>query len=244
MNPFTEQDFDTLYDLVFQTNYPGYKPHTKEVPNGDGLIDLDKRYAHVADKYLATLSPASDVTDTLYAYLQRAHDLATQVAHTLEVPSPFLPYRPASALRVLEYPVGALSHRHTDFDLFTVSLYRSEPARLILGKETIGSQQSLQVFKARRLSPGLHIGELGELIGLGYATPHHVEASTFVQKSIVYFALPHPEAKLPKTELTAGQWLAERYSRSRVDEVGDEISLDLHPKIKVSSPGKQLKQRT
>jgi hypothetical protein len=213
---FTGQDYFHLYDLVFQPNYPGYKPSTKEIPNGDGLIDLEKRYAHVADKYLATLSPASNDTDILYAYLQRAHDRALEVAYALEVPEAFLPYRPECALRVLEYPVGATGHWHTDFDLFTLSLYRSEPDKLVLGKETIGSKQSLQVLKARKFSPGLHIGELGELIGIGNATSHHVEASTLVQKSIVYFALPHPEAVLPNG-LTAGEWLKERYARSRIE---------------------------
>jgi hypothetical protein len=146
MTHFTSQDYDTLYDLVFQSDYPGYKPQTKEIPNGDGLIDLDKRYAHVADKYLATLSPASDDTDTLYAYLQKAHDLATQVALILEVPDPFLPYRPECALRVLEYPVGAFGHRHTDFDLFTLSLYRSEPARLVLGQQENVGRRTLSTY--------------------------------------------------------------------------------------------------
>jgi hypothetical protein len=216
MTHFNEQDYDTLYDLVFQNPYPGYKPHTLEIPNGDGKVDLDKRYAHVADKYLGLVAPGP--SDTLYAYLQRAHDLATQVALLLNVPEPFLPYRQASALRVLEYPVGATGHPHTDFDLFTLSMYRSEPARLVLGhKETIESERSLRTYKARTFSPGLHIGELGELIGLDYATPHHVEASTEVQKSIVYFALPKPDAVLPKTGITAGEWLAERYARSRIE---------------------------
>lgn len=40
-------------------------------------------------------------------------------------------------------------------------------------------------------------------MGLGPATPHRVPARPYVQKSIVYFAMPD-------------QWVAERIARSRV----------------------------
>jgi hypothetical protein len=212
---FTKQDYNALHSLVFSAGYPGYKPTVREIPNGDGKIDQDKRYAHVADKYLRNLSPEPDSTDTLYRYLETAHSLACRVAEVLEVPQEFMPYLPECALRVLEYPAGVGGHAHTDFDLFTLSLYRSEPDRLRLGKESVGSERSLRVWDARKLNPGLHIGELGELIGLGEATNHHVEPSDQVQYSIVYFALPKPGATLADGR-TAGKWLSERYLRSRV----------------------------
>lgn len=226
---FTREDYDTLHGLVFQDGYPGYKPAVKEIPNGDGNVDADKRYAHVATKYLGAHDDGP-ATLTLLSYLHRAHTLALDVAKALGVQESFMPRVTECALRVLEYPAGVGGHEHTDFDLFTLSLYRSHPGLLWLDDAPGGVPQSerstLKLQAGRTLNRGLHIGELGELIGLGEATRHHVEPSTEAQYSIVYFALPSPDAVLPermlnmpgatKVRRTAGEWLAERYARSRV----------------------------
>jgi hypothetical protein len=224
---FTRQDYDTLHSLVFQDGYPGYRKEVKEIPNGDGKVDRDKRYAHVATKYLGAHDDGP-ATLELLSYLHRAHALALDVARALGVPADFMPRVTECALRVLEYPAGVGGHAHTDFDLFTLSLYRSEPARLKLarpgtyidGAQLVPDKPYDRLIRARELNRGLHIGELGELIGLGEATRHHVEPSTETQFSIVYFALPSPDAVLEqangRVRLTAGEWLAERYARSRV----------------------------
>jgi hypothetical protein len=48
---FTEDEMSTLRNIVFQPQYPGYRPTIVESPNGDGKVDTEKRYAHVAPKY-------------------------------------------------------------------------------------------------------------------------------------------------------------------------------------------------
>lgn len=81
---------------------------------------------------------------------------------------------------------------------------------------------------AEALAPGLHIGELGEMVGLGRATPHRVPAREYAQGSIVYFASPAMQAPLPapvfmpgtheRPDLvaqTCGEWQKERIARSR-----------------------------
>jgi hypothetical protein len=73
------------------------------------------------------------------------------------------------------------------------------------------------------LNRGLHLGELGEAIGLGRATRHSVLPSAYPQHSIVYFAIPDHEARVPGTysaenpdvEMTVREWLNERMARSR-----------------------------
>ncbi len=151
---------------------------------------------------------------------------------------------------------GAGTAEHTDFDLFTIVLWRSTPADLELrqcerpplgwwcsrgaGHEgpCAAREQATSVTRslraAERLSPGLHIGELGELVGLGPATPHRVPARPYVQKSLIYFAIPDHAARLPgdvqraaghvdgrhAAGPTVGAWLAERMARSRVQEPG------------------------
>ncbi len=88
------------------------------------------------------------------------------------------------------------------------------------------SEGSSTLDRARLISPGLHIGELGELVGLGPATPHRVPARPYAQKSVVYFAMPDHAARLPRAyepmqdrpeppTQTVGEWLRERVARSR-----------------------------
>ena len=49
---FTPSEYYLLSELVFQDWYPGYRKNVVESPNGDGNWDTEKRYAHVAHKYL------------------------------------------------------------------------------------------------------------------------------------------------------------------------------------------------
>jgi hypothetical protein len=186
---FTHADYQMLHTL-FSADYKGYRPTVRELPNGDGVVDADKRYLHVALKY----DPPAWARSFLYA----AHDEAVAYADKLGVPTEFWPDLSAGALRVLEYPIGAGSAMHTDFDLLTTLCYRSTPDDLI---SPVGAH--------------LHIGEIGEIVGLGEATPHHVPGRPYVQHSIVYFALPAHQAVLPGGQ-TVGQWLANRLARSRV----------------------------
>lgn len=197
---FSYADYDRLHSLVFVDGYPGYKPDVREIPNGDGQVDAEKRYAHVALKYLTTCRSKAK----LMPYLRAAHADALYAAKELKVPEAFLPDIRYSALRVLEYPPGAGSAKHTDFDLFSTLLFRDDSKALVLHQD-----------QAYDFSPGLHIGELGELIGIAPATPHHVEPRDEAQHSIVYFAIPDHGAVLP-SGVTVGAWIEERIARSRV----------------------------
>jgi isopenicillin N synthase-like dioxygenase len=225
--------------------YAGYKPETREAPNGDTKaclscsapwnvaedctachgtgrvpnVDAGKRYLHVALKYTP---PAWALT-----YLARAHFEACRVAEALDVPAEFYPRVADGTLRVLEYPAGAGTAEHTDFDMFTILCWRSTPDDLERDywPSDAGPGENSPRDDAESLSPGLHIGELGELVGLGPATPHRVPARPYAQKSIVYFAMPDHGARLPWRESecpsvrdvpTVGEWLKERVARSRV----------------------------
>jgi hypothetical protein len=86
---------------------------------------------------------------------------------------------------------GAGTAEHTDPSLFTIPLWRSHPEDLELKTRRPGGNVNLdQMVAARRRVPDLHMGELGEIIGLGPATPHRVPA-------IVFFAIPDHAAALP-----------------------------------------------
>lgn len=183
---FNADDFARLRTL-FDGSYAGYRPTVVEAPNGDGKLDLEKRYLHVATKY----APPAWALD----YLRIAFSFADCVAEDLGIPHEFRPSLDACALRVLEYPVGADSAEHTDFDLFTFNAYRNT-------QDVIGGDGRL------------YIGEIGELVGLGPATPHRVPARSYEQHSIVFFALPSHDAVLPGG-VTVGAWLQERVARSR-----------------------------
>lgn len=202
---FSAADYDTLAAIVFRPDYPGYATArgVVESPNGDGALDTQKRYSHVATKYIHNGLDAEGNQDltlaeyTLLQYLRRAHEHAMHMAAEMDAPFDFAPSFEHGALRVLEYPAGATSAEHTDFDLFTLNLYRNVP------------------------NPGLpvgevHMGELGELLGMGHATPHSVAPMTVVQQSLIYFAIPDHSAVLPSGQ-TVGEWIAERMNRSRYD---------------------------
>ncbi len=219
MNQFTASDHAKLASLFDpHAAYGGYKPNVKEIPNGDGKVDVGKRYLHIARKY----NPPAWAVE----YLARAHWMASIVAEALGVQKEYFPMTADGTLRVVEYPAGVGGEQHTDFDLFTVALYRSTPDDLIFDDACSDAEQA-HAYRERlkHVHPGLHMGEIGELVGLGPATPHHVVARPYVQRSIVYFAMPDHAATFPG-ELdwyndkawagrTVGEWLAARYKRSR-----------------------------
>lgn len=244
---FTASEYAHLHSLVFQPDYPGYKPNVVESPNGDGKKDMEKRYAHVSEKYLFVRTtetinyikdwgyhPTHERDHQLQNYLNRAHDLAMQVAITIGVPREFWPVRKYSALRVLEYNAEAITNEHTDFDLFTLMCYRNLP-EYFRGKmpklrpdcgnglrETnfgpINSSEAL-LAHAKQLNAQLHFGEILEEVDPNTyrATPHEVVASGGPwQYSVVYFAIPDWDSKLP-SGVTVGKWLEERISRSRYE---------------------------
>lgn len=186
---FNATDFARLRTL-FDGSYAGYKPNVVEAPNGDDKLDVQKRYLHIATKY--------DPPPWAREYLRAAFHHTMYIAQRLNVPAAFWPDIEACALRVLEYPPGADSAEHTDFDLFTFNAYRNK-------QDVVGDPGN-----------GLFIGEIGELIGLGKATPHSVPARDYEQHSIVFFALPRHDVVLP-SGITVGEWLQERIARSRYD---------------------------
>lgn len=205
---FTESEYERLHSLVFRSDYIGYKPSVIEIPNGDGKADVDKRYAHVAMKYMTTDQQRED----LMPFLERAHNLSMQVAYRIiGFPSQYYPDIRYGALRVLDYPPGSVSNRHEDFDLFTLMMYRDQPDQFVSYGDT---PPALHV--AYQLNPQAHLGQLGAAIGLGEATPHEVLPSPTRQRSIVYFSIPDHDAVLP-SGVTVRDWLNERMARSRTE---------------------------
>jgi len=202
---FTEDDYKKLHELTFVEGYSGYRPTVLESPNGDGKIDATKRYAHVATKYFTTAQQRVE----LMPYLQKAHKLAMEIALALGLHPMFQPQLEVSALRILEYPPGAISNEHCDFDLFTLMLYRDQPDRFV-SKDM--RNEKLRFIRHYNLQA--HMGELGTEIGLGEATPHSVLTSETVQRSIVYFAIPNHDTRLPSGVLVR-DWLNQRMARSR-----------------------------
>lgn len=236
---FTASDYYKLHSLVFQPDYPGYKPDVVEAPNGDGNVDELKRYAHVADKYLFNESPRDiefikqhgyhkdhDRDSILHSYLNLAHQLSLEVAISIGIPRPFWPVRKYGALRVLEYDGEATTAPHKDFDLFTLMLYRNDEQyfRYIEEKPTLDSILSLTnsdntLKKAQELNTQIHFGEILEEIDPNSfrANKHEVVASGGAwQYSIVYFSIPDWNAVLP-SGLTVGKWISDRIKRSRYE---------------------------
>lgn len=183
------------------------------VPN---VAPPQTRYLHVAPKY--------NPPPWVMAYLARAHYEACRVAEALGVPAAYYPRVADGTLRVLDYDVGGSQPEHTDFDLFTIVCYRSHPADLERKDAYEWGGNGVYPERLDSLSPGLHLGEIGELVGLGPATPHSVRARPYKQQSIVYFAMPDHAAVLPgrgpygpaRVDVTVGEWLKERIARSRV----------------------------
>lgn len=206
---FNQAEYELLHSIVFQDDYPGYTPDVTEAPNGDGKLDQDKRYAHVATKYLDRWnSGCVSEVQFLQDCLRTAHGTALRVASALNVPTNFFPQLEYGALRVLEYPPGSVSNEHEDFDMFTLMCYRDQPDRFVSDWHDMPSRVS-------HLNAQCHMGEIGELLGLGKATKHSVLPSDTWQHSIVYFCIPSHWETLP-TGVTVGDWLKERLARSRL----------------------------
>jgi hypothetical protein len=209
---FDAVDYLRLAPLFRLIGYKGYKPAEREAPNSDGRVDEGKRYLHVALKY--------DPPAWAVEYLARAHFEACRVAEALRVPDAFYPRVENGTLRVLEYPAGAGTEEHTDFDLFTVNLWRSTPE----DHEHYATLPPTRGFAWQKGTNGAHhIGRIGELVGLGPATPHRVPARPYAQKALVYFAMPAMAARFPLTNPLSGwggttvrEWLDDVYAKSRV----------------------------
>lgn len=206
---FTTTDYVTLHKMVFTPGrYSGYRPTQVEIPNGDGKADADKRFAHVAPKYMLTEWQREE----LMPYLEYAHGQAVTIAKALGIPEEFQPRIEYGALRILEYPPGAISNEHEDFDLFTLMMYRDQPDRFVSNHEIQNdNSDTMRCFNEQG-----HFGQLGTEIGLGPATPHQVLASDRTQRSIVYFAIPDHASVLP-SGVTVKDWLNERMARSRTE---------------------------
>jgi hypothetical protein len=214
---FTTHDYSLLSNLVFRDSYSGYRPNVIESPNGDGNWDTEKRYAHIAAKYLGNRNSSSRV---LYEYLDRAHERSVEISIELGIPKAFWPKREYGAMRVLEYPPGSVTHPHVDFDLFTMMCYRNIKENFTY----VGDKNDYWcpgLVRANELNDQIHFGEISELVIPYYkATPHEVIADHMdrTQYSIVYFSIPDHEAILPNG-MTVGKWLEERMSRSRKDTI-------------------------
>jgi hypothetical protein len=188
--------------LAFADDYPGYNPKVHEAPNGDGKWDEEKKYSHVY--------PSLEPGHVLLNYYARAWSEACRVHVKLNLPWRLAPSYSASCLRILEYAPGVGGEAHTDFDWFTIQLYRSHPDRFRCMTYSDGSDVALS--NADHVSSGIHFGEMAELAGVRKATMHGVfPHPTETQKSIVFFAIPNPNEAL----VTVESFLAERKARSR-----------------------------
>ncbi len=217
---FTTTDYQDLSNIVFQDKYPGYRPTIIESPNGDKKWDNDKRYAHVAEKYLEKYQNPYEKL-ALHSYLNNANDKAVDIAIELGVPKAFWPDVRYGALRILEYPPGSISNPHVDFDLFTLMCYRNIPECFeytnLWSRDGVGSKIiDRPLIDANELNKQIHFGEILEMIMPTHqATEHQVVADEHrTQYSIVYFSIPDHDAVLPNGT-TVGDWITERMGRSR-----------------------------
>ena len=195
--------------LVFRPDYPGYKPDVKELPNGDGKID-DKKYAHIALKYLAGFGSSIERNTLLRGALPRARARGWRVADAFEVPQAYRPDMrydgPSGCWTMLP---AESSHPHRDFNLFTLQLYRDKPQNLVA--DLSGIPEAVQ-----ELNKQCVIGEMGGAArARSPATLHQVTPlKKATQNSIVYFAIPDWDAQLPGIEGAPGEsvksWLNRR----------------------------------
>src|SRR5690606_20701972 len=120
----TRKDFNKLARFALTSANPGYKPNVIESPDGDGVWDTQKRYGHVAPKYFRRTGIGERELEAqrIYNFAMRR---AMRVCQDMNLPPEFYP-GPDSTLRVLEYPPGATTAPHCDFDLFTLCLYRND----------------------------------------------------------------------------------------------------------------------
>jgi len=199
-------DYGVMSSIVFKTDYPGLKPTVVESPHGDGKLDTGKCYAHIALKYLKEYKNVANVR-VLMAYLNEANKLAYTCAKELGIPHEYLPNIEDSTIRILSYPPQAISNEHTDFDLFTLMMYRNQP-------ECFNYCRNAPAREFQAGYPQIHYGELLALVADYPATYHEVLSSEIPQESIVFFAMPSLTAILPDGQ-TVRTWLKERKDRSR-----------------------------
>jgi hypothetical protein len=230
---FSRTDYEILSVFAFNKDYPGFRPHVTELPNGDGKQDVGKKYSHIAMKYL-TRDTKEDLI--LKGFLAAAHFEACRVAEALQVPAEYYPRVADGTLRILEYPAGVGSEEHTDFDLFTILCYRETHTDLQLTLRDWAPKKGPDTIEAARMiDPHMHIGELGELVGLGPATPHRVVARPYVQRSIVYFAMSDHNAELAK-----GPWFPGQPDKGYVHEINAQGG---HYNTRPKTVGEWLKER-
>jgi hypothetical protein len=220
---FSRYDWIELAQLFNTQGYGGYKPTVREAPNSDGTVDVGKRYLHVNIKY--------NPPDWAVPFLARAHFEACKIAEALHVPDAFYPRVENGTLRVLDYPVGAGTVEHTDFDLFTVNLWRNTPSDVEQKSPDHPDWRTSEQWTTG--APAYHMGRIGELVGLGPATPHRVPGRPYMQKALIYFAMPAMNATFPRrlyenvdafqkgefsawSGRTVREWLDDVYSKSRV----------------------------
>jgi len=207
LTKLSEEDYKNLADFAFSEQNPGFKPKEIESPNGNGVWDESKRYTHIAPKYFRqVLELVPPIVIELYA---KAINECIRVCNAIELPHQFWP-GPDSTMRLLDYPPGASTAPHTDFNLFTLCLYRDDMDAF----KYLGGEGDPLLKKAREISPGIHFGEMMTEINGAQATGHEVVGTDKPQRSIVFFMVPRHSATLPSGK-TVGQWIEERKRRSR-----------------------------
>jgi len=210
MNHITPATYGRLHSWVFSGRYPGYKSDVTEAPHGDGNWDYSKRFAHIALKYLSRYDGQgkSEMENLLY----KMTDVAREAAIQIGLPPEFWPVVDDCNIRILEYGPGVVSAPHTDFDLFTLPMWRN----IANGFRYVQPAPTDKILDdACDHYPGIHFGELMPLIDKVYtATAHKVLASKRYQYSAVFFVMPRLDVVLPDGR-TVGEWLEPRKKRAR-----------------------------
>lgn len=219
---FSALEYAILHAIGFGPKNPGYKPEVKESPNADGKIDYDKRYCHIARKYIKNMPLGAQQEQHVFEQaLSKCQQIALQVAIELGIPEPFWPDLQDSTLRILEYNDKAGAEPHIDGPcLFTVMAYRNLPEffEYVYDEENDYKQVAVDLDRARRLNTQIHFGGLMPILVPGSrATKHRVKPTAkegVWQYSAVYFAMPKLSAKLPDGR-TVGQYVDEIKSKMR-----------------------------
>lgn len=187
---FSAYDYAEISEVAFQYTYPGYMSNipTRHSSRTPVQYDAKTRYAHLSLRYL-------EEYPSLHKYIKTANNRAIEVASKLKIPKAYFPVEKYGVIRILEYPAGAVSPPHTDFDLFTLMCYRNNTASLkYLDKS----------------EPDIMYGELLAVILPEYkATKHQVLPDSETQQSIVYFTMPDHNAVLPN-RMSVRNWCSKR----------------------------------